>query len=282
MEIKTFGVIGAGQMGNGIAQVVAMSGLNVVMNDIQDAFVQRGMKTIEKFFDRGIEKGKLTAEQKADVMGRIQPSTDMNDMARADFVVEAATENEALKFGIFQKLDKICRPGVILSSNTSSIPIGRIAAQTQRPDKVIGMHFMNPVPLMKLVEVIRGLATSEETFQTTWQLSEKFGKIPAEANDYPGFLANRILMPMINEAVFALYEGVGSREAIDSVMKLGMNHPMGPLTLADLIGLDTCLAIMETLYDGFKDPKYRACPLLRKYVEAGWLGRKTGRGFYSY
>jgi 3-hydroxybutyryl-CoA dehydrogenase len=282
MEIKTFGVIGAGQMGNGIAQVVAMSGLNVVMNDIQDAFVQRGMKTIEKFFDRGIEKGKLTAEQKADVMGRIQPSTDMNDMARADFVVEAATENEALKFGIFQKLDKICRPGVILSSNTSSIPIGRIAAQTQRPDKVIGMHFMNPVPLMKLVEVIRGLATSEETFQTTWQLSEKFGKIPAEANDYPGFLANRILMPMINEAVFALYEGVGSREAIDSVMKLGMNHPMGPLTLADLIGLDTCLAIMETLYDGFKDPKYRACPLLRKYVEAGWLGRKTGRGFYEY
>jgi 3-hydroxybutyryl-CoA dehydrogenase len=282
MEIKTFGVIGAGQMGNGIAQVVAMSGLNVVMNDIQDAFVQRGMKTIEKFFDRGIEKGKLTAEQKADVMGRIQPSTDMNDMARADFVVEAATENEALKFGIFQKLDKICRPGVILSSNTSSIPIGRIAAQTQRPDKVIGMHFMNPVPLMKLVEVIRGLATSEETFQTTWQLSEKFGKIPAEANDYPGFLANRILMPMINEAVFALYEGVGSREAIDSVMKLGMNHPMGPLTLADLIGLDTCLAIMETLYDGFKDPKYRACPLLRKYVEAGWLGRKTGRGFYAY
>jgi 3-hydroxybutyryl-CoA dehydrogenase len=282
MEIKTFGVIGAGQMGNGIAQVVAMSGLNVVMNDIQDAFVQRGMKTIEKFFDRGIEKGKLTAEQKADVMGRIQPSTDMNDMAQVDFVVEAATENEALKFGIFQKLDKICRPGVILSSNTSSIPIGRIAAQTQRPDKVIGMHFMNPVPLMKLVEVIRGLATSEETFQTTWQLSEKFGKIPAEANDYPGFLANRILMPMINEAVFALYEGVGSREAIDSVMKLGMNHPMGPLTLADLIGLDTCLAIMETLYDGFKDPKYRACPLLRKYVEAGWLGRKTGRGFYQY
>jgi 3-hydroxybutyryl-CoA dehydrogenase len=282
MEIKTFGVIGAGQMGNGIAQVVAMSGLNVVMNDIQDAFVQRGMKTIEKFFDRGIEKGKLTAEQKADVMGRIQPSTDMNDMAQVDFVVEAATENEGLKFGIFQKLDKICRPGVILSSNTSSIPIGRIAAQTQRPDKVIGMHFMNPVPLMKLVEVIRGLATSEETFQTTWQLSEKFGKIPAEANDYPGFLANRILMPMINEAVFALYEGVGSREAIDSVMKLGMNHPMGPLTLADLIGLDTCLAIMETLYDGFKDPKYRACPLLRKYVEAGWLGRKTGRGFYSY
>lgn len=282
MEIKTFGVIGAGQMGNGIAQVAAASGLNVIMNDIQEAFVQRGLKTIEKFFDRGIEKGKLTPEQKSDVMGRITPSTDINDLADADFLVEAATENEPLKFEIFQKLDKICRPGVILSSNTSSIPIGRIAAQTQRPDKVIGMHFMNPVPLMKLVEVIRGLATSEETFQTTWQLSEKFGKTPAEANDYPGFLANRILMPMINEAVFALYHGVGTREAIDTVMRLGMNHPMGPLTLADLIGLDTCLAIMETLYDGFKDPKYRPCPLLRKYVEAGWLGRKTGRGFYQY
>jgi 3-hydroxybutyryl-CoA dehydrogenase len=282
MEIKTFGVIGAGQMGNGIAQVAAASGLNVIMNDVQEAFVQRGLKTIEKFFDRGIEKGKLTPAQKSDVMGRITPSTDINDMADADFLVEAATENEPLKFEIFQKLDKICRPGVILSSNTSSIPIGRIAARTQRPDKVIGMHFMNPVPLMKLVEVIRGLATSEETFQTTWQLSEKFGKTPAEANDYPGFLANRILMPMINEAVFALYQGVGTREAIDTVMRLGMNHPMGPLTLADLIGLDTCLAIMETLYDGFKDPKYRPCPLLRKYVEAGWLGRKTGRGFYQY
>jgi 3-hydroxybutyryl-CoA dehydrogenase len=282
MEIKTFGVIGAGQMGNGIAQVAAASGLNVIMNDVQEAFVQRGLKTIEKFFDRGIEKGKLTPAQKSEVMGRITPSTDINDMADADFLVEAATENEPLKFEIFQKLDKICRPGVILSSNTSSIPIGRIAARTQRPDKVIGMHFMNPVPLMKLVEVIRGLATSEETFQTTWQLSEKFGKTPAEANDYPGFLANRILMPMINEAVFALYQGVGTREAIDTVMRLGMNHPMGPLTLADLIGLDTCLAIMETLYDGFKDPKYRPCPLLRKYVEAGWLGRKTGRGFYQY
>ncbi|MBR9982428.1 MAG: 3-hydroxybutyryl-CoA dehydrogenase [Desulfatitalea sp.] len=282
MEIKTFGVIGAGQMGNGIAQVAAMSGLNVVMNDIQEAFVDRGLKTIEKFFDRGIEKGKLTQEKKADVMGRIKPSTDINDMAEADFVVEAATENEPLKFEIFKMLDQVCRPGVILGSNTSSIPIGRIAAQTKRPENVIGMHFMNPVPLMKLVEVIRGIATSDETFQITWALSEKFGKTPAEASDYPGFIANRILMPMINEAVFALYHGVGTREAIDTVMKLGMNHPMGPLTLADLIGLDTCLAIMETLYDGFKDSKYRPCPLLRKYVEAGWLGRKSGRGFYEY
>ncbi|MCJ8499138.1 3-hydroxybutyryl-CoA dehydrogenase [Desulfatitalea alkaliphila] len=282
MEIQTFGVIGAGQMGSGIAQVAAMSGLNVVMNDIQEAFVDRGFKTIEKFFDRSIEKGKMTAEQKAEVMGRIKPSTDINDMAGTDFVVEAATENEALKFEIFKMLDQACRPEVILGSNTSSIPIGRIAAQTKRPEKVIGMHFMNPVPIMKLVEVIRGIATSDETFQITWQLSEKFGKTPAESSDYPGFIANRILMPMINEAVFALYHGVGTREAIDTVMKLGMNHPMGPLTLADLIGLDTCLAIMETLYDGFKDSKYRPCPLLRKYVEAGWLGRKTGRGFYEY
>lgn len=282
MEIKKFGVVGAGQMGNGIAQVAAMSGLNVVMNDIKDEFVQRGIATITKFFDRGIERGKLTQEQKDGVIERIQPSTDLSDMADVDFVVEAATEQEDLKFQIFRDLDRICRPGVILGSNTSSIPIGRIAAQTSRQDKVIGMHFMNPVPLMKLVEVIRGIATSEETFKITWDLSEKFGKTPAEANDFPGFIANRILMPMINEAIFALYHNVGSREAIDTVMRLGMNHPMGPLTLADLIGLDTCLAIMETLYDGFKDSKYRPCPLLRKYVEAGWLGRKTGRGFYEY
>jgi len=252
------------------------------MNDIKDEFVQRGIATITKFFDKGIEKGKLTQEQKAGVLGRIKPSTDLKDMADVDFVVEAATEQEDLKFGIFRKLDEVCRPEVILSSNTSSIPIGRIAAQTGRPEKVIGMHFMNPVPLMKLVEVIRGIATSEETFKITWDLSEKFGKTPAESNDFPGFIANRILMPMINEAAFALYHSVGTREAIDTVMKLGMNHPMGPLELADLIGLDTCLAIMETLYDGFKDSKYRPCPLLRKYVEVGWLGRKTKRGFYEY
>jgi 3-hydroxybutyryl-CoA dehydrogenase len=203
-------------------------------------------------------------------------------MASADFVVEAATENEPVKFQIFKDLDRTCKPGVILATNTSSIPIGRIAAQTGRPEKIIGMHFMNPVPIMKLVEVIRGLPTSEETFKTTWELAEGFGKTPAEANDYPGFISNRILLPMINEAVYCLYHGVGNRESIDTVMKLGMNHPMGPLALADLIGLDTCLAIMETLYEGFKDSKYRPCPLLRKYVEAGWLGRKTKRGFYEY
>lgn len=282
MDIKTFGVIGAGQMGNGIAQVAAMSGLNVIMNDIKDEFVQRGLDNITKLLTRSVDKGKMSAEDKDAVLARIKTSVDLKDMADADFVVEAAVENEDLKFKIFRDLDEICKPGVILSSNTSSIPIGRIASQTKRPDKVIGMHFMNPVPVMKLVEVIRGLATSEETFKTTWDLSVKFGKTPAEANDFPGFIANRILLPMINEAVYCLYHNVGEPEAIDTVMKLGMNHPMGPLALADLIGLDTCLAIMETLYNGFKDSKYRPCPLLRKYVEAGWLGRKTGRGFYEY
>ncbi|RTZ96865.1 MAG: 3-hydroxybutyryl-CoA dehydrogenase [Deltaproteobacteria bacterium] len=282
MEIKTFGVIGAGQMGNGISQVAAMNGLQVIMNDISREFVDRGVNTIEKILSRSVDRGKLDAEEKEAILGRIQTSTDIKDMADADFVVEAATENESLKFGIFKNLDKTCKPGAILATNTSSIPIGRIAAQTGRPDKVIGMHFMNPVPVMKLVEVIRGLATSDETFNTTWALSEQFGKTPAEASDYPGFIANRILLPMINEAVYCLYHGVGTRESVDTVMKLGMNHPMGPLALADLIGLDTCLAIMETLYEGFKDSKYRPCPLLRKYVEAGWLGKKTGRGFYEY
>ncbi len=282
MEIKTFGVIGAGQMGNGIAQVAAMNGLQVMMNDISDEFVDRGMNTIKKILSRNVDKGKLSAEEKDTILGRIQTCTDIKDLADADFVVEAATENESLKFGIFKDLDKICKPTTILATNTSSIPIGRIAAQTGRPDKVIGMHFMNPVPVMKLVEVIRSLATSDETFNTTWALSEKFGKTPAEASDYPGFIANRILLPMINEAVYCLYHGVGTRESVDTVMKLGMNHPMGPLALADLIGLDTCLAVMETLYEGFKDSKYRPCPLLRKYVEAGWLGKKTGRGFYEY
>jgi len=282
MEIKTFGVIGAGQMGNGIAQVAATSGLNVIMNDIKAEFVEHGLATITKILSRNVDKGKMTGEEKDAILGRIKTSVSLQDMAAADFVVEAATENEAIKNQIFKDLDEICGPDVILSSNTSSIPIGRIAAQTKRPDKVIGMHFMNPVPVMRLVEVIPGIATSEETFKLTWDLAEKFGKTPAKSNDYPGFIANRILMPMINEAVFCLYHGVGTREDIDTVMKLGMNHPMGPLALADLIGLDTCLAIMETLYDGFKDSKYRPCPLLRKYVEVGWLGRKTGRGFYEY
>ena len=282
MQIKTFGVIGAGQMGNGIAQVAAASGLDVIMNDIKDEFVARGMATITKNLARQVDKGKLAAGEKDAILKRIRTSTSLEDMASADFVVEAATENQPIKFKIFKDLDRICPPEAILATNTSSIPIGRIAAQTGRADKVIGMHFMNPVPVMKLVEVIRGLATSDETFRLTWELSERFGKTPAEASDYPGFIANRILLPMINEAVYCIYHGVGTPEAVDTVMKLGMNHPMGPLALADLIGLDTCLAIMETLYDGFKDSKYRPCPLLRKYVEAGWLGRKSGRGFYVY
>jgi 3-hydroxybutyryl-CoA dehydrogenase len=282
MQIKTFGVIGAGQMGNGIAQVAAAAGLDVIMNDIQSAFVERGLALIAKNLARSVEKGKLSAAEKDAICGRIRKSTALEDMAGADFVVEAATENEGLKFDIFRNLDRICLPEAILATNTSSIPIGRIAAQTKRPGQVIGMHFMNPVPVMKLVEVIRGLATSEDTFRLTWDLSLAFGKTPALANDYPGFIANRILLPMINEAVYCLYHGVGTREDIDTVMKLGMNHPMGPLALADLIGLDTCLAIMETLYNGFKDSKYRPCPLLRKYVEAGWLGRKSGRGFFEY
>ncbi|MHC1724881.1 MAG: 3-hydroxybutyryl-CoA dehydrogenase [Syntrophobacteraceae bacterium] len=282
MEIETFGVIGAGQMGSGIAQVAAMSGLKVIMNDIKDEFVQRGLTNITNILSKNVEKGKMASGEKDEVLARIKTSTSLQDMASADFVVEAASENESIKFGVFRELDASCGPEVILASNTSSIPIGRIAAQTKRPAKVIGMHFMNPVPVMKLVEVIRGIATSDETFQLTWDLSVKFGKTPALANDYPGFIANRILMPMINEAVYCLYHGVGTREDIDTVMRLGMNHPMGPLALADLIGLDTCLAIMETLYSGFCDSKYRPCPLLRRYVEAGWMGRKTGRGFYEY
>ena len=282
MSIQTFGVIGAGQMGNGIAQVAAASGLDVIMNDISEEFCKKGLANIEKLLGRSVEKGKIEASDKEAVLGRIRTSTDIQDMADADFVVEAATERENLKFKIFQGLDAACRPEVILATNTSSIPIGRIASRTKRAEKVIGMHFMNPVPVMKLVEVIRGLATSDETFEATWDLARSFGKTPAQANDYPGFIANRILLPMINEAVYCLYHGVGNREDIDTVMKLGMNHPMGPLALADLIGLDTCLAIMETLYEGFKDSKYRPCPLLRKYVEAGWLGRKSGRGFYEY
>ena len=282
MEIKKFGVVGAGQMGNGIVQVAAASGLAVLMSDIKEEFTARGLANIAKNLDRSVAKEKITSAERDAILGRITTTTDLADMAGVDFVVEAAVEKEDLKFKIFQDLDTFCPAHVILASNTSSIPIGRIGAQTKRPDKVIGMHFMNPVPVMKLVELIKGLATSQETFEITWALCQKFGKTAAVANDYPGFIANRILLPMINEAVFCLYQGVGQAEDIDTVMKLGMNHPMGPLALADLIGLDTCLAIMETLYDGFKDSKYRPCPLLRKYVEVGWLGRKTGRGFYQY
>jgi 3-hydroxybutyryl-CoA dehydrogenase len=252
------------------------------MNDIDHQCVDRGVAAIRKMLEKGIEKGKVSVEHRDAVLSRIRTSVDLKDLGDADFVVEAATENESIKFKIFETLDKLCRPETILATNTSSIPIGRIASKTDRQDRVIGMHFMNPVPLMKLVEIIKGLATSDETFQTTWELAESMGKTPVTANDFPGFISNRILMPMINEAVFALYHGVGDKEAIDSVMKLGMNHPMGPLELADLIGLDTCLAIMHTLYEGFKDSKYRPCPLLVKYVDAGWLGRKTGLGFYDY
>jgi len=282
VEIKTIGVVGAGQMGNGIAQVAAHSGLRVVMSDIADSFVQKGLGAISKNLDRMVEKGKITSQKKDEVMGRIKGTIQVPDMAEVDFVVEAATENESLKLDIFKKLDQVCRKEAILSSNTSSISITKIASATQRPSQVIGMHFMNPVPVMQLVEIIRGLQTSQETFNTVKSLAEKMGKTPVEANDFPGFLANRILLPMINEAIYALFEGVGTPEAIDAVMRLGMNHPMGPLTLADLIGLDTCLAIMEVLYQGFGDSKYRPCPLLKKYVEAGYLGKKTGRGFYTY
>jgi 3-hydroxybutyryl-CoA dehydrogenase len=282
MEIKTFGVVGAGQMGGGIAQVAAMSGLEVIMHDITEQLVQKGLANIRKVLEKSVEKGKMGQSDMNAVIDRIRPVANLEAMKDADYVVEAASERPDIKFKIFRDLDSICKPETILGTNTSSIPIGRIGSQTKRQGKVVGMHFMNPVPVMKLVEIIRALATSEETFKITWDLALKFGKTPAEAHDYPGFISNRVLMPMINEAIFCLYTGVGNREDIDTVMKLGMNHPMGPLALADLIGLDTCLAIMETLYDGFADSKYRPCPLLRRYVEAGWLGRKTGKGFYEY
>jgi 3-hydroxybutyryl-CoA dehydrogenase len=275
-------VIGAGQMGNGIAHVFAQSGMPVTMVDVSEDALQRGRSTIEKNMDRQVKKNALSADDKQAALGRIATSTELRAAADATLIVEAATENIDLKFRIFSDLDRLAAPGTILASNTSSISITRIGAQTKRPERVIGMHFMNPVPVMQLVEVIRGLATSDETTRRVMDLAKSLGKTPVEANDFPGFIATRILLPMINEACFALMEGVGTPDAIDQVMKLGMNHPMGPLTLADFIGLDTCVAILEVMHDGLGDPKYRPCPLLRKYVDAGWLGRKTGRGFYTY
>ena len=276
------GVIGAGTMGNGIAQVAARAGFSVVMRDVSEEFLQRGMTTIGKSLQRDVEKDRLTQDEKTAILGRIKPTTSIDDLRESEFAIEAVNEDFALKSEIFRQLDRITAPGTVLASNTSSISITKLAAATSRPDRFIGMHFMNPVPVMKLVEIIRGAATSDATFAATRQLAESMGKRPVEVNDSPGFVSNRVLMPMINEAIFALYERVGSAEAIDEIMKLGMNHPMGPLQLADFIGLDVCLAIMNVLYDGFNDSKYRPCPLLSKYVDAGWLGRKSGRGFYQY
>ena len=282
MQIRMIGVVGAGQMGGGIAQVAAEAGHDVVLCDIEERFVSKGLGAIRKNLDRAVEKGKATAELRDAALARIKGTTSLQDFASCDLVVEAVVEQLAVKEALFRELDKVCPKGAILATNTSSISVTKIAAATARPEQVIGMHFMNPVPVMKLVEVIRGLATSDATAQATVELAEKLGKTPVEVRDFPGFVSNRVLLPMLNEAIYCVYEGVATPEAIDTVMKLGMNHPMGPLTLADFIGLDVCLAILRVLEQGFGDPKYRPCPLLVKMVDAGWLGRKSGRGFYSY
>lgn len=282
MTIKNVMVIGAGQMGSGIAQVFAQSGFDVKLNDLSEEALQKGLATMEKLLSRNVDKGRMTEGEKTATLDNITTSTSLDDASDRDLVIEAVVENMDVKTQVFQKLDEVTPEHAILATNTSSLPITDIAAVTKRPDQVIGMHFMNPVPVMKLVEVIRAIQTSDETYQTIEETAKALGKMPVEVNDYPGFVSNRVLMPMINEAIYTVYEGVAEPEAVDEVMKLGMNHPMGPLTLADFIGLDTCLYIMEVLYEGFGDSKYRPCPLLKKYVSAGWLGKKSGRGFYVY
>jgi 3-hydroxybutyryl-CoA dehydrogenase len=282
MGLKTLGIIGAGQMGAGIAQVAAQSGLSILLNDISDEMVERGKQGIERSIDRMIQRGRIEPSERDRVIRRIETTTNLADLAATDFVIEAVVENEDAKVALFQKLDSICPPEVIFASNTSSISITRMGARTSRADRFIGMHFMNPVPAMRLVEIIRGLATSPETYDATRQLAQRLGKDTMTAEDFPGFIVNRILLPMLNEAIYTLYEGVGGVSDIDAAMRLGTNQPMGPLELADLIGLDTCLAIMEVMHRVFGDDKYRPCPLLKKYVDAGYLGRKVGRGFYRY
>jgi 3-hydroxybutyryl-CoA dehydrogenase len=282
MEVTKFGVVGAGQMGNGIAHVAALAGLEVVLSDVAEGVLQKAMATIAKNMDRQVAKGTISAAQKDEALARITTTTSLEAFAGCQLVVEAVVEDFAVKAEVFRKLDGLLQESAILASNTSSISITKLAGVTGRPDRFIGMHFFNPVPVMQLVEIVRGIATSAETFQTVEALARRMGKTPVEVNDFPGFVSNRVLMPMINEAIYAVYEGVATPEAVDAVMKLGMNHPMGPLQLADFIGLDTCLAILKVLYEGFGDPKYRPCPLLVKMVDAGWLGRKSGRGFYQY